>query len=133
MARIPRLLVTKMLQHAQDAADSEVCGLISGRNGRALDCYPVANTAANPAHRFEMDPKGQIAALRAMRDRREDLFAIYHSHPDMPAEPSPTDLAQAAYPDALYLIISLSTKGVLEMRGYRIRAEALEAVELEMV
>jgi hypothetical protein len=37
------------------------------------------------------------------------------------------DLEQAAYPDALYLIISLNTKGILEMRGFKItNASAVE-------
>ncbi len=55
-----------------------------------------------------------------MRENGEALFAIYHSHPTSPAEPSAIDLELAAYPDALYLIISLNTKGVLEMRGFRL-------------
>jgi proteasome lid subunit RPN8/RPN11 len=66
-----------------------------------------------------------------MRERGEELFAIFHSHPQAPAEPSATDLELAAYPDALYLIVSLNTKGVLELRGFRIDASrAVEEVEL---
>jgi hypothetical protein len=42
-------------------------------------------------------------------------------------------LQQAAYPDALYLIVSLDTKGVLELRGYRLRESAVESVELELL
>jgi len=38
-------------------------------------------------------------------------------------------LKRAVYPDALYLIISLDSKGVLEMRGWRL-ARRLEEVEL---
>jgi len=57
-----------------------------------------------------------------MRERGEELFAIFHSHPAAPAEPSALDMAQAGYPDALYLIVSLGTCGVLELRGFRIEA-----------
>ena len=59
-------------------------------------------------------------AMKKMREADEELFAIYHSHPAAPATPSITDLELAAYPDAFYLIISLSTKGVLEMRAFKI-------------
>ena len=76
-----------------------------------------------------MDPRDQIDALREMRERGESLFAIYHSHPDSPPAPSETDLKQAGYPEALYLIISLDTKGVLEMRGWRLTPR-WEEVEL---
>ena len=36
------------------------------------------------------------------------FWAIVHSHVDSPARPSPTDLRESHYPDALYLLVSLS-------------------------
>jgi proteasome lid subunit RPN8/RPN11 len=128
---LPRTLVNTMLRHAQLSPENEVCGLIGARDGIPCRCYQVANVAGEPAHLFQMDPRGQIDAMRAMRERGENLFAIYHSHPDSPPVPSETDLKEAGYPDALYLIISLGTKGVLEMRGWRL-APRLEEVALEI-
>jgi len=128
---LPRTLVNVMLHHAQLSPASEVCGLIGARHGVPNRCYQVANVAGEPAHLFQMDPRGQIDAMRVMRERGENLFAIYHSHPDSPPVPSETDLKEAGYPDALYLIISLDTKGVLEMRGWRL-APQLEEVALEI-
>jgi proteasome lid subunit RPN8/RPN11 len=55
-------------------------------------------------------------------------MAIYHSHPDAPALPSLTDIAQHEYPGLLYLIVSLDTEGVLEMRGFRIRDGAVQEI-----
>lgn len=128
---LPRQLVNKMLHHAQEGGEQEVCGLIAGRDGKAVRCIPIPNTAEQPETRYAMDPEVQIDAMRGMRERGETLFAIYHSHPASTAYPSPTDLAQASYPEALYLIISLKTKGVLELRGFtlrdgEVREEALE-------
>ena len=85
-----------------------------------------------PEYRFAMDPADQINALRRMRENGEDLFAIYHSHPASPAVPSLIDVAEAGYPEALYLIISLNTKGVLEMRGYSIKGKKMTEVELKI-
>jgi proteasome lid subunit RPN8/RPN11 len=119
--RVPRTIVNEILHHAQQAAGEEICGLIAGRGGEFTRCYPVANVARDKQHLFQMDPKGQIDAMRAMRVAGEELMAIYHSHPDAPAAPSPTDVAQDEYPEVLYLIVSLTTKGVLEMRGFSIR------------
>ncbi len=126
---LPRPLVNVMLHHAQLSPASEVCGLIGARDGIPIRCYQVANVAGEPGHLFQMDPREQIDAMRVMRERGESLFAIYHSHPDSPPAPSETDLKEAGYPDALYLIISLDTTGVLEMRGWRL-APRLEEVEL---
>lgn len=125
---IPRRLAQQLLHLAQISPDCEICGLIGGKDGVPMTCYPIVNVAEHPAQRFLLDPKQQIAAMRAMRDQGEELFAIYHSHPSAPAFPSITDLEQAAYPEALYLIISLNTKGILEMRGFRIAAQ--KAIEI---
>lgn len=128
---LPRTLVNQILHHAQQSAELEVCGLIGARADMPTHCYPVANLATEPQRLFRMDPRGQIDAMRTMREQGETLFAIYHSHPDTPPIPSPVDLEQAGYPEALYLIISLTTKGVLEMRGWRL-APQLEEVALEI-
>jgi proteasome lid subunit RPN8/RPN11 len=80
-----------------------------------------------------MDEKQQINAFATMRDRNETLFAIYHSHPTSPATPSTTDIALAAYPNALYLIISLNTKGVLEIRGFNIKNTTVNNISLNLI
>ncbi|HEY9148296.1 MAG TPA: M67 family metallopeptidase, partial [Gammaproteobacteria bacterium] len=83
-------------------------------------------------HLFAMDPQQQIDAMRHMREGGEELFAIYHSHPHAPPEPSRRDLQEAAYPEALYLIISLDTKGVLQMRGFRLHQGEVDRVDLRL-
>lgn len=129
---IDRTLVNQIMRHAQSSPEQEVCGLV-GVKGRQGHVYPVANIASDPACLFAMDPQQQIAAMRQMREAGEHLFAIYHSHPGAPATPSRTDIEQAAYAEALYLIISLNTKGVLEMRGYRLQEQEFQPVELAIL
>ena len=130
IVHIPRPVTNLILSHVQRHEEREVCGLIASKAGSPYRCYEIANVAPDPAARFQMDPAAQIDAMRAMREAGEELFAIYHSHPHGPAQPSSIDLAEAAYPDALYLIVSLDTAGVLEMRGFRIRNGEAEEVEL---
>jgi proteasome lid subunit RPN8/RPN11 len=127
---IPRQLVNQLLHHAQQNEGREICGFISGRDDKPVGVYPVINIAATPECRFTMDPADQINALRKMRESGEELFAIYHSHPASPASPSTIDVEEAGYPEALYLIISLDTKGVLEMRGYRIKEKKVTEIGL---
>jgi proteasome lid subunit RPN8/RPN11 len=127
---LPRALVNRLLAHAQQSPEAEVCGFIAAKDGVPVEVYPVANAATDPGHLFAMDAAAQIDAMRTMRERGETLFAIYHSHPHAPAAPSRRDLAEAAYPDALYLIISLDTRGVLDMRGFRLHGDDMEAVGL---
>ena len=129
---LPRTLVNQMLRHAQSSPRAEVCGLVAARDGTPVRYLPIDNVADAPERLFRMDAAQQIDALRALREAGESLFAIFHSHPGAPARPSERDLREAGYPQALYLIASLNTRGVLEMRAYRLRdGQALE-VPLEI-
>ncbi len=132
-ARLPRALAVRILQHAQASPEAEVCGLLGGREGQAVSCYPVPNVAPAPTRRFRMEPRAQIAAFRRMRERGETLYAIYHSHPQGPARPSAVDLAEAAYPEAFQLIVGLGTRGVLELRAFRIAGGGAREVPLELL
>lgn len=71
--------------------------------------------------------------MRSIREQHEQLLAIFHSHPHAPAQPSATDLEYALYPDVLNLIISLNTKGLLEMRGFIINNKIAEEVTLTLI
>lgn len=130
---MPRPLATKLLFEAQKRPDEEVCGLVGARDGAPCSLYPIANAAAERSHAFEMEPRGQIQAMRTMRERGETLWAIYHSHPDAPPEPSARDLDELGYPEALYLIVSLNIKGVLEMRAWRMTDGGVEEVVLKVM
>lgn len=131
---LPRKLTNQLLHLAQLSPDAEICGLV-GANGSGVpvSCYPVTNSAENRQTRFLLEPSQQIAAMKTMREKNESLFAIYHSHPDAPAVPSPTDIEQASYPEALHLIISLNTKGVLEMRAFKIIDRSVEELPLRLI
>ncbi len=131
--QISRKLTNQLLHLAQLSPDAEICGLIGGKNGVPQSCYPINNAAAQPKQRFLLDAQQQIAAMVEMRKNAEELFAIYHSHPSAPAEPSRHDLEEAPFSDALYLIISLNTKGVLEMRGFTIKQQTSQEVVLTLI
>ena len=108
-----------IVAHARDGAPQEVCGLVAGRGGRPERVIRCTNIHATPATRYEIDPRDQLTAFREMDDRGEDLVAIYHSHPATQPYPSPTDRAEAHYPDVLYVLVSLRAEPP-EVRGYRI-------------
>ena len=57
--------------------------------------------------RYTIDPREQLRAFRDMETGGEELVAIYHSHPITQPYPSPTDRAEAHYPEAFYVLVSL--------------------------
>lgn len=76
------------------------------------------NVHPMPLTRYRIDPREQLRAFREMDERGEELVAIYHSHPVSQPYPSPTDRAEAHYPDAFYVLVSLRTP-VPEVYAYR--------------
>jgi len=116
---IPRIIVNKILGHAQRTAPQECVGILSGK-GQEIQGWHALNNQLQENQRFLADPSEQIQLFTKLRDQGLDLVAIYHSHPTGPAVPSKEDLAQSHYPEALYLIVSLDIDGCLEMNGFLI-------------
>lgn len=114
-----RTLLNEMLAHVAGLWPEEACGLVGGRDGRAARVYPVDNVRHSPVA-FEMEPLQQIKAMLAMEAEGLEMLAIYHSHPDGPARPSATDVANAYYPDAVQLILSLADRGRPSLRAFTI-------------
>lgn len=107
---LPAALEASLVEHALASPEVEVCGLLGGVGPRALTRYAIANVAEVPATSFFMEPRAQLRAMQAMRQRGEALLGIYHSHPAGPALPSARDVECAAYPGVAYLIVSLADR-----------------------
>jgi len=128
--QLPRALVNQILAHAQQNPDEEICGLISKKNGKANHYYRITNVADSKTNRFEMSGAEQISAMKKMRSQDAKLLAIVHSHPDAPAIPSETDRKENQYTDIFYLVVSLDTKGVLELRCFLLINGKFKSAEL---
>ena len=124
-----------MIDHARESAPSECCGLIGGvSKTKASSLYRLRNVTAEPEVRYEAAPEDLFTAQRQMRERGEDLLAIYHSHPRA-ADPSPseTDVRLAYYPSATYLIIGLGGTGpVVKAFNISEREHRWDQVEYEI-
>jgi proteasome lid subunit RPN8/RPN11 len=106
--RIAAGVLDAIVAHARDAAPHECCGLLIGSAEAIVEATRAANIADGPTSRFLIDPEDHIAGRREARRRGLDVVGFYHSHPDAPATPSDTDVAEASYPEHLYLIVSLA-------------------------
>jgi proteasome lid subunit RPN8/RPN11 len=78
--------------------------MLVGRGTAIEEAVPARNLAASPT-RFLVDPHDHINVLRTARGRGFEVVGFFHSHPHSPAWPSPTDVAESAYPDAVHLIV----------------------------
>jgi proteasome lid subunit RPN8/RPN11 len=130
--RIAQSLIDEMVAHAREDLPDECCGLVGGVDGEATEVIRVANAAASPL-RYEMDPKAQYDAYRAIEDQGHELLAIYHSHTKSAAYPSQTDVNQAvAWPDQVYLIVSLEDPDAPDVKGYLLKDLRIADAEISI-
>jgi proteasome lid subunit RPN8/RPN11 len=106
---IPVAVADAMLAHARAEVPNEACGLLSGSlsDGTASAYHPARNVDASP-YVYTVHPEDLVRIVFGIEDAGEDLVAIFHSHTHTPAVPSPTDRRQAQYPDAFYVLATLS-------------------------
>jgi proteasome lid subunit RPN8/RPN11 len=107
--QITRQMWEQMRQDAARRAPEEACGLLAGRRrGERLEAQLliIATNLLHSTVRFRLDPQEQLAAFASMDEQNLELVGIYHSHPQGPNGPSPTDLVEAYYPEAAHLIWS---------------------------
>ena len=103
-------ILTSLIRLAREGAPEEVCGLLVGSGCRVSHVLPVQNEYHSPI-RFRMEPREQLMNFLWYEKQNLELLAIYHSHPCGPAEPSPTDIYEFAYPETISMIISLDNCG----------------------
>jgi proteasome lid subunit RPN8/RPN11 len=106
---IAPVVLARVVAHARETAPRECCGLLLGAAAHIVDVVPTRNIADDPG-RFEIDPADHIAGRRDARRRGLEVVGFYHSHPHSAPEPSARDLAEASYPDHLYLIVGLGVE-----------------------
>ena len=68
---------------------------------------PATRAPIPPRTAINIDPKELMRIQREGRERDEDIFGFYHSHPDHPAQWSQTDLAEAHWFGCSYVITSV--------------------------
>ncbi|MBI2780660.1 MAG: M67 family metallopeptidase [Chloroflexi bacterium] len=131
-ARISREIRDGIVDHARGEVPNEACGIVIGDRpaadgGRAVRWVPLRNPLASPS-RYAIDPDDLLRLTTETDDADEVFWAIVHSHVASPARPSPTDLRESHYPDALYLLVSLEAAPVI--RAWRILDGGVHEVEL---
>lgn len=129
--RIPIDIWEKMRKHIHKELPNEACGLLAGKENLVAKIFCMTNIEKSPT-RFRLDAQEQINAFMEMEFEKMDLIAIYHSHPNGPIGPSVSDISEAHYPDACYLIWS-NFKERFTCNGYRINNKLVEGIEITII
>ena|SRR6266436_4776405 len=97
-------VVDDVIAHTRECVPRECCGVLIGKSDRILMAIRARNVADSPT-RFLLDPKDHLDARRTARTQGLEVIGFYHSHPHSRAYPSDTDLAEAAYPECVHVIV----------------------------
>ncbi len=130
-------------RHGEEAYPHECCGVLLGKaeeNRRVVKVTKrCSNTRSDSPHsRYEIDPRELVRVQREGRERGYEIVGFYHSHPDHPAQWSPTDLAEAHWIGSSYVITSVekakagATKSFL-LRGAVEEDKRFEEEEIQLV
>jgi proteasome lid subunit RPN8/RPN11 len=128
--RIARALADEMVRHAREDLPNECCGIVSTRDGAAVQVYRARNAVPSPL-RFEIDPRDLIRIHTDIEESGHEMGSMYHSHVKSPAYPSQTDVNFAQHwPGVVWLIVSLADRDAPDLRGFRIAGAEIEEIEL---
>jgi proteasome lid subunit RPN8/RPN11 len=129
--RIPQAFADAIIDQARSEHPNEACGLLAGNDGEATKIYRLTNAERSPVI-YRIEPREQLRVFNEIEESGLQLVAIYHSHTRSPAYPSATDVSQAYYPEAVYVIVSLRDQANPDLRGFEITDGKVTEVPLEI-
>lgn len=117
---VPRSVAEALLAQARAELPNEACALLSGSLalGQATRYHSARNSEQSHL-RYNVHPDDLVRITFDIEEAGEELVAIFHSHTRSPAVPSATDRRAAMYPDAFYLLASLSDPDAPPERALR--------------
>jgi proteasome lid subunit RPN8/RPN11 len=111
--QLTRAVYEAIRAHGEETYPHECCGALLGKpaaGGWRIDAAVKAgNTRTDSAHnRYNIAPAELVKIEREARSLGLSIGGFYHSHPDHPAQWSPTDLAEAHWLGCSYVITAVA-------------------------
>lgn len=138
MIEVGRELLDAIDAQAVRSYPRESCGLLVGRisdDGRVSvsRIVPSENLSIGDGRdRFEIDPKVRFDLMRELDGSDDEIVGHYHSHPDHPPEPSPTDVDMAFEPEFVWLITAVEAAQPGKTRAWRLNRDTRSVQEIEL-
>jgi proteasome lid subunit RPN8/RPN11 len=109
--------------HGEETYPHECCGALLGRfspeGWTVEEAVRAGNTRTDSAHnRYNIAPAELVKIERDARGRGLDIAGFYHSHPDHPAQWSPTDFAEAHWIGCAYVITAVNHGHAAETNSF---------------
>jgi proteasome lid subunit RPN8/RPN11 len=132
--------------HGEEIYPNECCGVLLGKSdpgvaNRVHQIVRAGNTRTDSAHnRYNIAPQELVKIQRQARALGLDIVGFYHSHPDHPAQWSPTDFAEAHWINCSYVITAVEKGNATITNSFLLLGTTEddkkfhdEAIEIEMI
>src|SRR6516165_5114390 len=111
--QLPKAVFDAIRAHGEETYPHECCGVLLGRstaNGWKVEgAVRAENRRTDSAHnRYLIAPIELVRIQRQAQQQGLDIAGFYHSHPDHPAQWSPTDFAEAHWLGCSYVITEVA-------------------------
>ncbi len=117
MSELESVFVKEIVEQGLREFPNECCGVIAAADGVPVKVVPMTNADASPVT-YRLDGKEQLHVFDEIEERGWELWAIYHSHTHSEAYPSETDVKLAFYPEARYILVSLTDRDDPVIRSF---------------
>jgi proteasome lid subunit RPN8/RPN11 len=121
--RLPLAVFEDLRAHGEETYPRECCGALLGRpepaGWRIEALVRAANARTDSAHnRYEIASSELVQIAQEARSRGLEIAGFYHSHPDHPPHWSATDLAEAHWLGASYVITEVAQGKAAHTRAW---------------
>lgn len=142
--KVPKAVAAQVAAAAEKAYPEECCGLLigplpdsfekTGREVRVEEARALPNGWESQAktHRYQIDPKLYAQVEKELSGTGRAVVGFYHSHPGVPAWPSPFDL-ERAWPCYSYWILSVREGKAAGSRSWMRSDDGRNFLEEEIV
>jgi len=102
----------QLRKNAEQCYPNECCGVLLGRPAAegwlVYSAVPTRNADPAVGRRYRIDPLELVRLQRDAARQGLEIAGFYHSHPDHPAQWSPSDLAEAHWLGCSYVITAVA-------------------------
>lgn len=139
MIRLKSADIEELKQIAQKTYPHECCGVMVGsiENGvkTVTELIPAENQRTDsPANRYLITPDLLNELEKKLKGTDRAIVGFFHSHPDVPAQPSTYD-QDHAWPWYSYVIVSVNRGQAGEIHNWKLRDDrsAFDAEKMELL
>jgi proteasome lid subunit RPN8/RPN11 len=127
--RMSQQIYDALRQHGEETYPYECCGVLLGHFARgnggsvneAEEAVRAGNARTDSAHnRYQIAPQELVRIQRTSRESGQEIVGFYHSHPDHPAQWSPTDFAEAHWIGCSYVITAVEKGAARQTNSFRL-------------